>query len=100
MEDIKKIFNDYLNSQEAGTPLWDSVLEYSQILAQFADRDFKKFCKMYDQYVSAHGERYADGAVFVFDLTDDYTLYLSTEDYKVVGLQVSFKPIEINSDQI
>lgn len=100
MEDIKKIFKDYLDSREAGTPLWDSVLEYSKILAQFADRDFKKFCNMYDQYVMANGERYADGALFVFDLTDDYTLYLSTSDYKVDGLKVEFKPIESITEQL
>lgn len=94
MKDIKEIFNDYLTSQEDGTPLWYSVLEYAQILAESADRDFKKFCAMYDQYVLAHGERYSDGAMFVFDLTDDYTLYLSTVEYKVEGLKVEFKPIE------
>ena len=94
MIDIKEIFNDYLNSQEVGTPLWSSVLDYSQILAESADRDFKKFCDMYDQYVMTHGERYSDGAMFVFNLTDDYTLYLSTVDYKVEGLKVEFKPIE------
>lgn len=94
MKDIKEIFNDYLASQEVGTPLWDSVLEYAQILAESADRDFDKFCKMYDRYVMAHGERYSDGALFVFDLTDDYTLYLSTVGYKVEGLKIKFRPIE------
>lgn len=100
MKDIKQIFNDYLDSQEVGTPLWWSVLEYSQILAESADRDFKKFCDMYDQYVMAHGERYSDGAMFVFDLTDDYTLYLSTVEYKVEGLKVEFKPIESTTEML
>lgn len=90
MKDIKQFFNDYLDSQEVGTPLWWSVLEYSQILAESADRDFDKFCEMYDQYVKSHGE----GATFVFELTDDYTLYISTVEYKVEGLKVEFKPIE------
>lgn len=94
MKDIKEIFNDYLNSQGFGTPVLKAVIEFSRSLAESADRDFKKFCDMYDQYVMAHGERYSDGAMFVFDLTDDYTMYLSTVEYKVEGLKVEFKPIE------
>ena len=94
MKDIKEIFNDYLNSQEFGTPVWKAVIEFSSSLAESANADFEKFSKIYDKYVMAHGERYSDGAMFVFDLTDDYTLYLSTVEYKVEGLKVEFKPIE------
>lgn len=100
MKDIKEIFKDYLNSQEFGTPVWKAVLEFSRSLAESADADFEKFCKMYDQYVIANGERYSDGAMFVFELTDDYTLYISTVDYKVEGLKVKFKPIESVTEQI
>ena len=51
MKDIKEIFKDYLNSQEFGTPVWKAVLEFSRSLAESADADFEKFCKMYDTFV-------------------------------------------------
>ena len=90
-------FGNYLDTQEPGTPLWWSVLEYSQILAEFADRDFGKFCKLYEQYVTHQDYHLCDAAEFEFPLTEEYTLYLSTLDSKVTRVRIGHIPFPANA---
>jgi len=43
--------------------------------------DFSKFEEKYSQNLRMHGERMVDGAVFVFDLKEGYSLLVFFSDY-------------------
>ncbi len=86
-------FKEYMEYQNPGTPVWWAVMEFAQIKAEALAKDFDKFCTQYEGNIKSHGDKYSDGAIFHFSLTDDYELYIGTKDRTVTGVHIQFTPM-------
>lgn len=90
MKDSISIFEDYLETQADDTPLWYSVLEYAQILAESLENDFDKFCDRNKLYVTTVGDRRDEGISFEIPLDGAYSVVLSSIDRKISFIKIHY----------
>lgn len=60
--------------------------------------DFESFKDEYYENLRMHGERLADGAVFFFDLGDNYSLVITFTDYLFENFSIIHR--SLNSDML
>lgn len=71
-----------------------SILDYAKHLCELINQDYEEFSRQNDQHKLSHGDIEKDGCLYRFSITDGYTIYIDTEDYKVKSFQISQEGIE------
>lgn len=80
------------NKRDLSMPF--SILKHCESMLHEAEDDFSNFCKKYDEYVIAHGDRYYEQVYFEdipFSECQNYTLCLNVVNKKVDWFRVNTK---------
>lgn len=71
----------------------EKVLTAAQVILSKTD-DFKSFEEKYNKNLRFHGDRLADGATFVFDIANGYSLIINFSDYSYRSFSIIHESLD------